>query len=133
MKKVFLIISQNSQENTFARVSFLIKLQTSGYNFTKKETLIQVFFYEFCEIFKNTFFYRRHSILNALTFLKPLTSHFSKHRATITAMEKKQPLRNAFENMCFFILLVHVNIFIFVLVLEEQLKMPVKWLFVKCL
>ena len=39
---MFLKISQNSRENTFARVSFLIKLQ--------------VFYCEFCEIFKNTFF-----------------------------------------------------------------------------
>ena len=31
-KKVFLEISQNSQENTFARVSFLVKLQV---NFAK--------------------------------------------------------------------------------------------------
>ena len=30
VKKVFLEILQNSQENTCARVSFLIKLQTSG-------------------------------------------------------------------------------------------------------
>ena len=30
VKKVFLEISQNSQENTFARFSFLIKLQASG-------------------------------------------------------------------------------------------------------
>ena len=30
VKKVFLEISQNSQENTCARVSFLIKLQASG-------------------------------------------------------------------------------------------------------
>ena len=30
LKKVFLKISQNSQENTCARVSFLIKLQASG-------------------------------------------------------------------------------------------------------
>ena len=30
-KKVFLEISQNSQENTCARVSFLIKLQASGF------------------------------------------------------------------------------------------------------
>ena len=29
-EKVFLEISQNPQENTCARVSFLIKLQTSG-------------------------------------------------------------------------------------------------------
>ena len=30
VKKVFLEISQNSQENTSARVSFLTKLQASG-------------------------------------------------------------------------------------------------------
>ena len=30
MKKVFLEFSQNSQENSRARVSFLIKLQASG-------------------------------------------------------------------------------------------------------
>ena len=41
---MFLNILQNSQENTCARISFLIKLQ--------------VFSCEFCEIFKNTFFYR---------------------------------------------------------------------------
>ena len=45
VKQVFLENSQNSQRNTCARVSFLIKLQASGVS------------YEFCEIFKNTFFY----------------------------------------------------------------------------
>ena len=43
-KKVFLEISQNSHENTYARVSF------------KKETLAQVFSFEFCKTCKNTFF-----------------------------------------------------------------------------
>ena len=38
VKKVFLENSQNSQENTCARVSFLIKLQASACNFIKKET-----------------------------------------------------------------------------------------------
>ena len=56
MKKVFLEISQNSQENTCARVSFLMKLQAEA--FIKKETLAQVFSCEFCEISKNTFSYR---------------------------------------------------------------------------
>ena len=37
-KKVFLEISQNSQENTCTRVSFLIKLQAYACNFIKKET-----------------------------------------------------------------------------------------------
>ena len=54
-KKVFLKISQNSQENASARVSLLIKLQASVCNFIKKETLVQVFSCEFCEISENTF------------------------------------------------------------------------------
>ena len=53
---MFLEIPQNSQENTWARVSFLIKLQAQAYNFIKKETLVQVFSFEFCEISVNTFF-----------------------------------------------------------------------------
>ena len=46
----------HSQENTCARVSFLIKLQAEACNFIKKETLAHVFSCEFCEIFKNTSF-----------------------------------------------------------------------------
>ena len=46
---MFLVILQNIQENTCAIVSFLI-------NFIKKMTLAQVFFGEFCEISKKTFF-----------------------------------------------------------------------------
>ena len=51
VKKLFLEISQNSQENTCARVSFLIKSK--------------VFLCEFCKISKNKFFYR---ILPAAAF-----------------------------------------------------------------
>ena len=63
VKKVFLEISQISQENTCARVPFLIKLQALGLmpeacNFIKKEALAQVFSCEVCEVSKNTFFYR---------------------------------------------------------------------------
>ena len=48
---------QNSQENTCARVSFLIiKLSASACNFIKKQTLAQMFSREFCEISKNKFF-----------------------------------------------------------------------------
>ena len=35
---------------------FFIKMQDEACNFIEKETLAQVFFYEFCEISKNTFF-----------------------------------------------------------------------------
>ena len=53
---MFLEILQNSQENTCARVSFLIKLQALAFNFIKKETLAQVFSCEFWEISKDTDF-----------------------------------------------------------------------------
>ena len=53
MKKVFLEILQNSQENTCARVSFFNKVADL---FIKKEALAEVFSCEFCEIFKNIFF-----------------------------------------------------------------------------
>ena len=58
VKKVFLKISRNLQENTCARFSFLIKLQASGLQLYKKETLAKVFSGEFFEISKNTFSYR---------------------------------------------------------------------------
>ena len=47
---MFLKISQNSQENTYTRVSFLIKRHWYE--------LLQTFFYKFCEISNNTLFYR---------------------------------------------------------------------------
>ena len=55
-KKRFFKISRNSQENTCARASFLLKLQAVGVNFIKKETPTQRFRSEFCEIVKNTHF-----------------------------------------------------------------------------
>ena len=54
-KKLFLEISQNSQESNCTRISVLIKLRAS-YNFIRKETLPQVFSCEFCEISKTIFF-----------------------------------------------------------------------------
>ena len=55
---MFFKISQNSRESIFAKVSFLIKLQAEATNFSKKETLAQVFSCELGEIFKNNLFYR---------------------------------------------------------------------------
>ena len=56
IKKMFLEISQNSQENTCAGISLLIKLQAEHCNFIKKEILTQVFSSELWEFFKKTFF-----------------------------------------------------------------------------
>ena len=50
MKKVFLEILQNSQENTRVRDSFLIN------DFIKKESLIQVFSCEFAKFLRTPFF-----------------------------------------------------------------------------
>ena len=55
---MLLKISQNSHENTCARASFLIKLQAWG---------LEVFSYEFCEIFKNNFFYKTPPVAASLT------------------------------------------------------------------
>ena len=52
---MFLEVSQNSQEYTCARISFLIK-PTEACNFIKRETLAQVLSCEFSKISKNTFF-----------------------------------------------------------------------------
>ena len=49
-KKVFLKISQYSQENTCVGVNFI------------KKTPTQVFSYEYCKIFKNSFFYRTSAV-----------------------------------------------------------------------
>ena len=62
VNKVLLKISQNSRRNTCARVCFLIMLQALACNSIKKETLAKIFSCEFCEIFKNTFFYRTPSV-----------------------------------------------------------------------
>ena len=55
LKKILLKISQYLQENSCARVSFLIKLQL-------KKRLAQVFSRKYCKNFENIFFYRRTSV-----------------------------------------------------------------------
>ena len=82
VKKVFLEISKNSQGNTCARVSFLIKLPETC-NLIKKEALAQVFSCKFCKISKNIFSYRTplvagsdHKSLAGLLRLWILNKHF---------------------------------------------------------
>ena len=55
IKKAFLKISQNLQENTWARVSFLTELQAQAYNFIKEKTLAQVFSCEFAKFLRTPF------------------------------------------------------------------------------
>ena len=86
MKKVFLEISENSQKNTCARDAFLIKLQIlllRPATLLKKESLAQVFFCEFCEISKNTFF-TEHLWTTASYRSNQLLTHQSHHKSART-------------------------------------------------
>ena len=56
VKKVFLKISQNSQENTCVGLAFLLKSQTWGLQLYKYGTPTQMFDFEFGEIFNSLFF-----------------------------------------------------------------------------
>ena len=76
IKKVFLEISQNSQENACARVCFLIKLQVC--NFIKRETLAQVFACEFYEFSKNTFFTEHLWMAASCRRKKLIKSHYDE-------------------------------------------------------
>ena len=54
-EKVFLEISQNSQENNCARASFSIKLHAGTCNFIKKEIVAQVFSLNFVKYLRTCF------------------------------------------------------------------------------
>ena len=101
---------QNSQENTCARVSFLIKLQALDCNFIKKETLANVFsvnfaktcnfieieilalvfFCEHCEIFKNSFFTEH---------LRKTTSDFSEYYGLYDLKTRRATSTSVHENL----------------------------------
>ena len=92
VKTVFLDILQNSQENTCARVSFLIKLQTEAWNFTKKETLAQGFSVNFAKFLRIPFsrnppdncscVFKRDYGTSAKEILQIVVLHFLHHYQT---------------------------------------------------
>ena len=59
LKQVHLFkINKMYSAGTSARSNYPEMFNPEACNFTKKETLAQAFFCEFCEISKNTFYYR---------------------------------------------------------------------------
>ena len=74
VKKVFLEISQNSQENTCTRVSFIIKLQAC----------------EFYEISKNTFSYRTHPA--AVSASNMICEETLLHQYDVNFAKKESPV-----------------------------------------
>ena len=116
VKKVFLEISQNSQENTCARTSFLIMLHASASNFIKKETLAQVFSWEFSEISKSTFSYRTPPVAASVTCITTAYTSFSvftisKKLVYAFAKHRKKQLWNCNWNTLSLINVRHVQRF----------------------
>ena len=84
VQKRVLKIFAKFTENICVRVSFWIKLQAWGL----KEPLTQVFSCEFCEILKNTFFYRTPPVATS-----EVVSNFLKRMYSV----KPVPLQSRFE------------------------------------
>ena len=101
-ENVFLEISQNSQENTSARVSILIKLLPETWSFIKMETLAQVLSCEFCKIYKNTFFTKHvwatASYLIYLLWMKMVVKIITKIKGAYNFTKKC--LRSYFKGLC---------------------------------
>lgn len=69
----------------YANVSILIKKNLQACNFIVKMTLVQVFCYEFCQIFENTYFTEKRLV--PVFMLKQCVCSFSIY-ITATLMEK---------------------------------------------
>ena len=87
MKKVFLKIPQNFQENICAEVSFTVKLQAGGPQLHEMQNLVQVLSSEFCEIFKNIYFANvceglplKSKIFTGVSFRKILGFYYKRNR-----------------------------------------------------
>ena len=114
VKKAFLKILQNSQENTCARISFLIKLQASGLTYrtplvwwlllnktcTSRDSmwnnLTKYNFFDFVihwVIYLNSIFIITSSLLKSFGFLRLLVSRnlFYNHRDNYGPMTRRQP------------------------------------------
>ena len=84
---LFLEILRNSEENTCARDSFLLKLQALSLQLYYKESMAEVFSCKFCKISKNIFFYRRpllagslqHAIEGIINMAKSITISSKKN------------------------------------------------------
>ena len=105
--KVFLKILQNSQENTCARVSFLIKLQAKACNLIKKGLQQRYFLVNFKK-FLRTPFLQNTSWRNVHHFVYVLLIFFRFHKCFNIFHLRKDFITNRFFhfNMRFFIFLL---------------------------
>ena len=116
VKRVFLNISHSSHENTCARVSFLITLQASAWNFIKKDILAQVLFTFSCQlwkVFKKTYIYRTpggcfclhtgHNLKLHMTWRRPGSSVYILCPAGLWMIDLSQIRLNIFSSTNFFL------------------------------
>ena len=96
---MFLEILRNSQESICARASPLTKS-------IKRETLAQVFSCKFCEISKNTFFYKTH-LVAAFGFIREYS--YVKHIPYLDFLKLSQ--KTQFQNTLLTKNLFRLNIF----------------------
>ena len=92
VKKVFLKISLNSQENTCARVLFLIRSQAWACSFIKKEALARVFSCEFYEISKNNSAYNlisKDSGIGVFLWIYEISKNTFCHRTPLVAASER--------------------------------------------
>ena len=103
LKKVFLEISQSSQQKNMCQSLFFNKVAGFACNFIKKEALVQVFSCEFREISKNTFF-TKDLWLTASDFihLKGATkSYFTRYSCVVIILFNTGLSRFAFSTISF--------------------------------
>ena len=102
-KNVFLGVSQNLQENTCARASFLIKLQDEACIYIKEGTLAQVFSCEFCEISWNVFFIEHlWATVSTYFFFIEITDFLHYFQNDVRFQEQPQEVfyKKVFRNIC---------------------------------
>ena len=105
IKKVFLKKFRKIHRKNLCQSLFLIKLQTEICNFTKKETLAQVFSCEFCEISKSTFSYRTLPVATSTSSLPKQFIMLFVHVGKGSNQHKRknsqeQPFTDVLENSC---------------------------------
>ena len=87
IKKVLIKISQNSQENTYAKVSFLIKLQTTPATLLKTRQWHRRFPANFAKFVRATFF-TEHLWTTASLFVTTYSIHKDSHKICIISSGK---------------------------------------------
>ena len=110
VKKVFVKISQNSQQNTCATVSFLIKLLVSTCNFIKKRLLHRCFPVSFVKFLKTPFF-KDHLWWLFLT-VEIVSRSRSRSRLVLWNWKKKKATEDIFKKFTKFHLVYKIMLFV---------------------